>query len=145
MAEWKEIVRALLGVSAYEKPPPNAPDLDDDVVKKLRSALGGQLSPLPQTQTRWYLADLESAMVAADAGDLSRAARLCRAMRRDGVLAGLLSTSCGGLVRLPKRFSGKEEICQDLEGRGGVRSRFDDMFPRNWKSSRAMGFYSVSP
>ena len=50
-------------------------------------------------------------------------------MRRDGVLAGLLSTSSGGLVRLPKRFSGREDIARSLDGRDGVRSKFDHMFP----------------
>jgi hypothetical protein len=126
---WRETISALLGISAYQAPPSDLPSLDDADVRKRREKIGGQLSPMPVTKTRWYLADLESAMFAADAGDLSRAAQLCRSMRRDGVLAGLLSTCTGGLVRLPKRFSGNEEICRDLEGRDGVRSKFDHMFP----------------
>jgi hypothetical protein len=125
----RDRLAALLGVSAYEAPPPKALSLDDPNVERLRKFRGGQLSPLPQTRTRWYLADLESAMHAADNGDLSFAAQLCRSMRRDGVLAGLLGTTSGGLVRLPKRFSGRADIVEALEGRDGVRSVFDEMFP----------------
>lgn len=125
----KEAVAALLGVSTYEKPPPGAASLDDLSVERLRKMQGGQLSPLPQTKTRWYLADLESATYAADYGDLGPAARLCRGLRRDGVIAGLLSTSSGGLVRLPKHFTGRKDIIEALEGKGGVRSVFDEMFP----------------
>ena len=129
MASLIDRLRALLGVSAYEAPPSNLPSLDDDAVKKLRKSLGGQLMPLPQTQTRWYLADLESAMHAADAGDLGPAARLCRALRRDGTLAGILSTSAGGLVRLPMRWSGRDDMVRDLEGRDGRRGVFTPMVP----------------
>ncbi len=127
---WKEAVAALLGISAYSAPlPTSAPDLDDARVEQLRKRHGGQLAPLPITKTRWYLADLESAMHSADSGNLAAAAQLCRAMRRDGVLAGLLSTTSGGLVRLPKRFSGRDDIKEALEGRDGARNLFDDMFP----------------
>jgi hypothetical protein len=127
---WKEAVAALLGISAYQPALPSfAPSLEDPAVERARETQGGQLSPLPNTKTRWYLAELEAAMHAADNGDLSRAAQLSRAMRRDGVLAGLLSTTSGGLVRLPKRFSGAAAPVKSLEGRHGVRSRFDDMCP----------------
>lgn len=126
---WRERVAALLGVSAYSPPRGAGPSLDDAAVEHLRQQLGGQLSPLPLTKTRWYLADLETAQRNADVGDLSLAAQLCRAFRRDGVLAGLLSTRTGGLVRLPKRFSGDGEIVRALEGRDGARSVFDHMFP----------------
>jgi hypothetical protein len=125
----KDVVAALLGISTYDHPAKSVTGPTDAQIDKVRQQLGGQLSPLPQTKTRWYLADLESAMHLADYGDLSAAARLCRSMRRDGVLAGLLSTTSGGLVRLPKRFSGREDIVEALEGRGGVRAVFDEMFP----------------
>jgi hypothetical protein len=130
MATWREMLGALLGISAYQKPPPNAgPSLDSPETEKNREAFGGQLSPLPQTQTRWYLAHLEQAIHEADAGDLSWAARLYRSFRRDGVLSGLLATRTGGLVRLPKRFNGDSEIKAALEKTDGSRSVFDDMFP----------------
>lgn len=130
MAEgWRERVAALLGVSAYAPPRGAGPSLDDASVESLREQLGGQISPLPQTKTRWVLADLEAAQRAADTGDLSLAAQLCRAMKRDAVLAGLLRVRTAGLVRLPKRFSGDSEQARVLEGRDGARSVFDAMFP----------------
>lgn len=132
MADWKSALGALLGISAYQRPPPSAgPSLDDAQVERLRETYGGQLSPLPQTQTRWYLRDLEAAVHEADVGDISAAARLYRSFRRDGVLSGLLSTRTGGLVRLPKRFRGDAEVKEALEKTDGLNSRsvFDDMFP----------------
>ena len=85
--------------------------------------------PPPTTVTRWYLADLEKAIHEADAGDLSRAAQLCRALLRDGVLRGVLSTRTGGLVRLPRRFSGDPQVVAMLAGREGQRGIFELMFP----------------
>lgn len=132
MASWTQALAALLGISAYQKALPSAgPSLESASVERARTEYGGQLSPLPQTQTRWYLRDLEAAIHAADAGDISSAARLYRSFRRDGVLSGLLATRTGGLVRLPKRFRGRSEIKQALEAtdEGNTRSVFDDMFP----------------
>lgn len=129
---WKESLGALLGISAYQQAPLSAgQSLDSARTEKLREQFGGQLAPLPLTQTRWYLRDLETAIHMADAGDLSSAARLYRAFRRDGTLAGLLSTRTSGLVRLPKVFRGDSEIKEALERRDGAtaRSVFEDMFP----------------
>lgn len=130
---WKEAIGALMGVSAFaaDGPAPNGYTIDDDAVKRARRAFGGQLSPLPQTQTRWYLADLETAIYTADSGNLADAARLYRSFRRDGVLSGLLSTRTSGLVRLPKRFRGNGTVTQMLERRDGIEARplFDDMCP----------------
>ena len=96
----------------------------------MRKARGGQLAQHPVTQTRCYLTDLEAAEHAADVGDLTVAARLMRAARRDGVLSGVLSTRTSGLVRLPKRFRGNPDIVSSLElGHDSVRSVFDEMFP----------------
>ena len=128
MANWRDTIAALLGVSAYEyrrvasEPPA-------DTVEKLRESLGGNLAPIPITQVRWYMSDIESAQRAADSGDLSIAARLYRAMRRDGMFAGLLSTCTDGLVRLPKRFYGDPNQVSELEPRNGSRSLFEEMFP----------------
>ena len=127
----KDMIGALLGVSAYAPPESPLPGLDDERVERVRKQFGGQLGQLPTTRTRWYLADLEYAMVQANAGDISYAAQLYTAMKRDGFVAGLMSTSAGGLVRLPKRFSGGSRMVRALEGRDGVRSVFDEMFPPN--------------
>jgi hypothetical protein len=122
---------ALLGISAYiAATPAMGPDLDSRQVKETRARLGGQLSPLPTTKTRWHLSDLEHAEIAADMGDLSHAARLMRSVRKDGTFAGVLATRTGGLVRLPKKFRGATEIISALElGHDSVRSVFDEMFP----------------
>src|SRR5690606_30637669 len=72
----------------------------------------------------------EYAERAADAGDLGPAARLMRSARKDGILAGVLSTRTDGLVRLPKNFSGAPDIVRELvSSSGSVRSTFDEMFP----------------
>ena len=126
---WREAVAALLGVSAYAPAPSHLASLDDDRVAETRARLGGQISPLPTTRSRWFLSDLERAQADADVGDLSTAAQLYRSMRRDAVYAGLLSTRTGGLVRLPRRFYGRPDIVDELQKRNGTRSVFDDMFP----------------
>jgi hypothetical protein len=127
------VTAALLGRSAYATPPPTAAaydDLDSPNVERIRRSMGGQLQLQPHSQTRWYLADLEFAELLADGGQMMVAARLMRAARRDGVLAGVLSTRTDGLVRLPKRFTGDEEAIAALElGHGNSRSTFDEMFP----------------
>lgn len=128
---WRERVAALLGISAYTKPRnPGELSLDSPPVEEARERLGGQLQPIPFSQQRWYLSDLEAAVHNADAGHLAGAARLMRAARTDGVLAGVLSTRTGGLVRLPKRFRGDQEMIDALElGHDVARSVFDEMFP----------------
>lgn len=66
----------------------------------------------------------------ADGGLLAQAARLWRAARGDGIIAGVLSTATDGLVRLPKRFIGDPDVIEALElGHDKTRSVFDEMFP----------------
>ncbi len=121
----------LLGVSAYQKPVQGyGLDLNDPNVIAIREAQGGQIQQQPTTRLRWYLADLERAQFDADTGYISSAAQLCRAMRRDGVLAGLLGARTAGLTRLPKIFYSKNpEISEALRAENGSRSVFDEMFP----------------
>lgn len=128
----RSIVAALLGMSAFRPAGASALGLqiDDPLVEQLREIHGGQLHLPPQTQTRWYLKDLELAKREADQGHLSRIARLMRSARSDGVYAGVLSTRTGGLVRLPRRFRGNPDIIRQLEaGPEESRSIFDEMFP----------------
>lgn len=123
-----DYAKTLLGISAFAPAPPAAgPSLES--VDSAREAIGGNLIPLPQTRLRWYLRDLESAQASADSGHLTPAAQLYRAMRRDGTISGLLSTRAGGLVALPKRFSGNAEAIEMLQSDNGTRSMFDEMFP----------------
>jgi len=120
---------SFIGFASLARPAAE-PSLGDPSVERVREANGGQLSPLPFTQTRWYLADLESAIRSADAGYLSRAARLMRAARGDGVVSGLSEVRSKGLVRLPRAFRGAPDQVAALQvGHDSVRSVFDQMCP----------------
>ena len=131
-------VAALLGVSAYVGANAASFGPDDATVDRLRKAQGGNIQPIPASQTRWYLDDLESAEISADMGNIAGAARLMRAARKDGVLSGVLSTRTSGLVRLPKRFRGRPEIVSALEsGPIAARSVFEEMFPASELASLA--------
>lgn len=128
----------LLGISAYAKQRGMLGVLDENQLARMRELFGGQLSPPSVTQTRWYLSSLEEAERQADGGDMKKAAQLMAAAKKDGHLAGVLSTRTGGLVRLPKKFRGDEQIIRELEprsdnqdSRGGAVSIFDQMFPPN--------------
>lgn len=82
----------------------------------------------PRSQTRWLQSGVEAAVISADTGDLSGAARLATSLRRDATFAGLLSTRAGGLTRLPKVFRGAPEVVADLESRDDV-GLFDRVHP----------------
>jgi hypothetical protein len=121
---------ALMGISTHV-PPTAQVTPTPQTVEAIRRANGGQLQRLPASRTRWYMSDLESATFMADVGDVSSAALLMKSARSDGVLAGVLSTRTGGLVRLPKRFRGPAEQIAALQvgHDSNVRSVFDEMFP----------------
>lgn len=135
-AAFERATSALLGRSAYQ---PLSSEiygggLTDEDIEAMRRYNGGSLQPIPTTQTRWYLSDLEHAERCADSGDLGPAARLMRSARRDGRLSGVLSTRTGGLVRLPKRFRGNPELVATFESghtdrADDARSVFDEMLP----------------
>src|SRR5260221_3450813 len=124
----RERVAALLGVTAYQPRKGYGPELDASTVERIRSMLGGNLAPMPTTQIRWYLSDLETAAHNADQGDMTMVCRLWRAMRRDGNIQGLYSTLTGGIVGLPKKFYGRYGV-EELRARNGTRSTFDDLVP----------------
>jgi hypothetical protein len=132
-----DLVKKLLGYSAYNPGKGYGPDIDDPLVESIRENVGGNLALQPTTRTRWYLADLESAQFAADAGDMSIAAQLWRDMRRDAVISGLMSTLTSGLTALPKKFYGDEQSTAALQKRNGTRSVFDDMCPPDALSALA--------
>lgn len=129
MAKLADLARQLLGVSAYEQPP-REDYSDEELQRRVREALGGQIQPIPQTQLRWFLADLETAAKMADNGDLSKVGQLWRAMRRDGYIGGLSETRTAGLVALPKQWRGPEAMIAKLRADGGGnRSVFDELAP----------------
>jgi hypothetical protein len=84
-----------------------------------------QLAIPQMSQTRWFLSDLESAILLADTGQLRLAGRLCKSLRRDGVLHGVLSTRTEGLVQLPVRFKGRDELI------AGADEDFRAVFPQS--------------
>jgi hypothetical protein len=125
-------ISSYLGVSIYE--PSNPPNqfglpITDPSVIAARRAIGGNIQPIPETTLRWYLADLEWAQAAADTGNLEAVGQLYRAMRRDGVLMGLLAARTASLIRLPKHFSGDPAHVDYLRSKNGSRSVFDELMP----------------
>lgn len=133
----RDVISALLGISAYQRVADSQtslyPQLGDATVDDIREALGGNIQPILQTKLRFYLADLEAAQASADNGIMRPAAQLYRAMRRDGVISGLLGTRAGGLIRLPNNFYGDTALVEELSRKGGQgdrgRSRFDELCP----------------
>lgn len=67
-----------------------------------------QAAPQALSQTRWFLADLENAIIAADSGNMKIPGRLARSLYRDGTISGVFSTRTEGLVQLPVRFTGPD-------------------------------------
>lgn len=63
----------------------------------------------PRSMTRWHLSDLEGAVIGADNGNLKTVGQLWRSLRRDGQVAGVLSTRTQGLVQLPMQIIGDDE------------------------------------
>jgi hypothetical protein len=126
----ERIRRALQGIAAYALPESMLPSLGDPSVEQIREGFGGQLA-LPVTSiTRWTQQDVERAEVLADQGDLSLAGALMRSAHKDGVIAGIMSTRCGGLIRLPRRFRGRADMIDRLqEGGLEAHSIFDEMCP----------------
>jgi phage gp29-like protein len=119
-----------MGISTYEPPLGDVVGPSEAAIEAARRMMGGGLSSIPATRTRWYMSELEAAEYQANQGDLSTAAMLMSAARKDGVISGVLSTRTSGLVRLPKRFRGPASMVAQLElGHGQVRSVFDEMLP----------------
>lgn len=120
----------LLARSVFEgKNPLPGFKIDSEIVTTIREALGGNLTPPPATKLEWFLEEVDAASRLADLGDLTLAAQLCRAMRRDPVISGLLATKSGGITRLPKKWFGSAEVIDALTTNEHGVSRFDLMCP----------------
>lgn len=116
MSRLAHVVRMLAGIFIPQAPAPRMISLFDGWGDQARRE-----RPLPvHTKTRWMHSNVESARKMADGGDLSEAARLATALRGDATYAGLLSTRCGGLTRLPKVFRGSPQVVADLDTRDSV-------------------------
>ena len=103
--------------------------LDSQLVRLIREAQGGNLTPPPATRLEWFLEDVDIASRAADLGDLAMASQLCRAMRRDPVISGLLTTKSGGITRLEKKWFGSDQVTESLTQTESGVSTFDLMCP----------------
>lgn len=134
MPSFIEVVKSILGVSAFQPPGPGfGPLIDDDIVDRTRESVGGQIQPIVSTRLRWYLKDLERAQAEADNGFMRTPAQLCASMRGDGVYRGLINNRTASLVQLPKRFytEGKtsKQMAKVLSSRAGGRSVYEEMIP----------------
>lgn len=119
-------LRAALA-TALAPPPPAAARRQRGAER--RRGKGQRLAPLAASVTRWYQRDVELAQHQASQGDLQIAGQLYRALRRDGVVQGLLGTRCGGLVRLPRRFAGDPAAVAFWEGARGRPGAFNAICP----------------
>jgi hypothetical protein len=108
----------------YQVPPYRSAFADDPDAIRLER-------PQPiQSVQRFYQADVEDALIAADSsGDLSILSQLSRGLRRDGVLGGILSSRAGGLTRLPKLLRGSSSVVAAMQnGSDGEVGLFDRIF-----------------
>lgn len=77
----------------------------------------------PLSITRWHLGDLEGAISQADNGNMRLVGQIWRSIKRDGQVAGVLSTRTQGLIQLPMRIIGDEREVAALE------ADFAEVFP----------------
>lgn len=124
-----KVILAIRGVSTYSPPEGPGVELDSAGVKAARESLGGNLEPIPQIKTRWYMRDIERAQKMAQNGDLKQVGQLSEAMRIDGVVKGLASARTA-FVDYPKRFYGNPEIIQALQSKNwSDRDVYREMIP----------------
>lgn len=119
-----------MSVSAFSgRNPIPGVKIDSKLVETLREAWGGNLVSPPITKLEWFLEEVDEASKLADSGDLTRAAQLKRAMVRDPIISGLLATKSGGIVRLPKKWTGSQRVIDSLTSKDGGIPRFDLLCP----------------
>lgn len=82
-----------------------------------------QIAVPTYSQSEWLLSDLDAAIRSADTGSMQLAARLANATRRDGVIAGVLSTRTQGMLSLPREITGDPTAARKLQ------EDFDVIFP----------------
>jgi hypothetical protein len=123
-------VAQLISVSAFaNKGPQIGNKIDSEFVDRMREAFGGNLTSIPQTKLEWFLQEVDEASKLADMGDLKRASQLVRSMKRDPIISGLLATKSGGIVRLPRKWSGSQVVIDSLESKDSGIPRFDLLCP----------------
>lgn len=115
-------------------PPAPGPDGDDPLLTpsgtvqqhgwtSLAEMLHGRLhSSRVQVQTRWTPLDQDTALHQAEQGTLLRLAQLLDAMKRDGLIRGIMETRTLGLIRLPVQYTGDPWLVSLLRG---AEARYD--------------------
>jgi hypothetical protein len=121
MATFIDSVRRYFGArSIYEGKSPVAKvgygrDVNDPQVVRLRQLQGGALSRPGNVAKIAYLEDLDDAIETAELGNLQPAAALVEFAKLNGTLSGLLKTRVSGLLRLPKKWSGDDNLVSILK------------------------------
>jgi len=70
----------------------------------------------PFSRNEWEVGDDQVALNLCEQGQLQLAVQLCEAMLADGVISGLLDTRSSGLLKLPVKVTGDEELVSELTG-----------------------------
>lgn len=70
----------------------------------------------PLSRNEWEVGDDQVALNLCEQGQLQLAVQLCEAMLADGVISGLLDTRSSGLLKLPVKVTGDEELVSELTG-----------------------------
>lgn len=129
-------------LSAFEDPAwlsgwPTAASENDRGVRPIRI----------NAQTRWDPAQADTALRQAEQGDMRGVALMLDAMRRDGLINGIMGVRTSGMLRCPVKFSGDPWLVEQLRGRDPVYDRsgalvdpgtpglFWDMFPESEQSA----------
>lgn len=96
-----------------------------------------------RAQTRWDPAQADDALRMAEQGDMRGIAQMLDAMRRDGLINGIMGVRTSGMLRCPVKFSGDPWLVEQLRGRDpvydaggalmdpGTPGLFWDMFPES--------------
>ena len=98
-------------------------------------------------RTRWEPTQADDALRQAEQGDMMGIAQFLDAMRRDGLIRGIMDVRTSGMLRQAPKFSGDEWLCKQLRGveptygadgvllDAGSPGLFWDMFPEPEQSA----------
>jgi hypothetical protein len=80
----------------------------------LRGPIAQQRVPL---RPQWLPADVDAVEVECNSGTLLQLATLIDAMRRNGLISGIMDTRTAGMLRLPIQYAGDPFLVELLQGR----------------------------
>jgi len=117
---------ALLGISAQE-PPKDVKK--QDAVDAAVDKQGDNAGRAVVTNIEWFQENLLQALKSADLGNFQQIGALWQAVKTDGVISGVLSTTTTGLVTLPKIYTTKSKDADGQRQIDALRDCFDAMLP----------------